>query len=177
MLYKSAARAGMARFEYSQPDNSPEHPWHGARSIAPQQFSLALAQVFINEIIRPDPEHRWIGFKEIRYDQLGDEFVPFLDWMYQTFPNPFFLFNTRHHEDVVKSGWHVKENRSNLIEVLEKMDKRFEHYSRKRPDRCFVNSYAELTKDPKSIEPFFNMIGVRFDHQKIMQVMQKKLSH
>lgn len=177
MLFKSAVRASATRHEFGQWNPPPEHPWHGAQLINPQQFSAALAQVFINEIIKPDPEHRWIGFKEIRFYELDTEFIPFLDWIFETFPNPFFLFNTRNHEDVAKSAWWADRDKTELIKLLEQMDDRFELYQRKRPDRSFINSYAQLTKNPKSIKPFFKKMGVRYDHKKIQQVMQEKLTH
>jgi len=177
MLFKSSVRASATRYEYGQWNLPPKHPWHGAQLIDPQKFSAALAQVFINEIIKPDPELRWIGFKEIRFHELDTELFQFLDWIVETFPNAFFLFNTRNHEDVAKSAWWAEQDKTEVIKLLEKMDKRFELYQRKRPDRSFINSYAQLTKNPNSIKPFFKKIGVHYNRKKILQIMHEELTH
>ena len=177
MLFQSAKRASATRYEFGQWKLPPQHPWHGADLIYPDKYSKALAQVFIDEIINPGPEQRWVGFKEIRYHELGIDFFPLLDWINETFPNPYFLFNTRNLDDVVKSAWWAEEEKTEVIKSLEQMDKRFMLYHRKRPDRCFINNYAQLIDNPKSIKPFFRKMGLRFDSRKVRQIMQERLTH
>ena len=177
MLYRSAVRASETRNEFGQWKLPPDRPWHGADLIIPQHYSAALAQVFINQIINPGPKQRWIGFKEIRYDTLDDELSSFLDWIVETFPNSYFLFNTRNHEDVANSAWWAQRDRDKVMTLLEKLDKRFELYNRKRPDRSFINTYEQLTENPQSIEPFFRKMGVHYNGKKILKIMQDQLIH
>ncbi|MEO9874020.1 MAG: sulfotransferase [Anderseniella sp.] len=177
MLYRSALCASETRNEFGQWKLPSESPWHGANLINPTQYSAALAEVFINQILNPGPKQKWIGFKEIRYDKLDDELFSFLDWIFETFPNPYFLFNTRNHSDVANSAWWAQRDPDKVMTLLEKLDKRFELYHWKRPDRSFINTYEQLTENPQSIEPFFRKMGVPYDGKKIKKIMQDQLIH
>ncbi|MCM2563599.1 sulfotransferase [Lutimaribacter sp. EGI FJ00015] len=154
-----------------------ERPWYGTNNFRPRRFANRMIDTFVDDILRPPSTASWIGFKEIRYSQYGDDLPLVLDFMAQSFKNPYFIFNTRKPESVAQSGWWRNHDPEKVMQMVRRQDERFAQYSKARPDNTFIASYEELTADFKCLEPMFEMLGEEFDASKIKGVLNVRLKH
>ena len=82
-----------------------ERGWMGANEVEYKEFVADMLNSFITRVLRPTPETRVLGFKEIRYSELNyDEFHKFLNFISEHFPGAKFIFNKRKPADVAQSS-------------------------------------------------------------------------
>lgn len=153
------------------------HPWHGAHNFRPNYFANRLIDAFVDEVIRPNTDCTWLGFKEIRYIQFGDDLPLVLNFMARTFKNSYFIFNTRNAESVAKSSWWKNKNSDEVKEMVHAQDSRFEKYAKNHPENSFKISYDSFISNPLAIKPFFEMLNEDFDLINIEKILSKKLKH
>lgn len=153
------------------------NPWYGTHNYRPNYFANRLIDAFVDEIIRPNTDCTWFGFKEIRYEEFGDDLPLVLDFMARTFKNSYFVFNTRNAESVAKSGWWKNKNPEEVKEMVHTQDSRFEKYANNHPENSFKISYDSLISNPLAIKPFFEMVNEIFDLSEIEKILNNKLNH
>lgn len=176
-LYEASRRARRTRKIWGKKDHPPNHPWFGASKIDPVRFEHKLTKLFVEEIIQPPANARWIGFKEIRYQALGEDLADYLQFVRRTFPNAHFVFNSRKAEDVAKSKWWAKKPEVEVISIVERMDERFADYAKAHPDHSKHVFYEETVADPKSLKPVFNMLGEELDLDLAQSILSVRLKH
>ncbi|MGI9170152.1 MAG: sulfotransferase [Caulobacteraceae bacterium] len=121
------------------------NPWYGSSRYDQATLTTAFHNFVERMLFRPgtEPEIRVFGFKEIKYNELGDEkLTSFLKFVRAIYPRSVIIFNTRRVQDVLKSGWW----RSNFWKGLPKQLDDFE---------TFAADYARLNSD--------HAIHVRYD--------------
>lgn len=155
----------------------PTHPWHGADNFRPEAFAARMVKSFVDELLRPPATARWIGFKEIRYAEFGDDLPRYLDFMARHFKNAVFVFNTRDAESVSKSGWWRTKDHDEVVAMVRGQDARFKAYAAAHPRSCFVNSFERMLAEPESLKPLFAMLGEDFDRDAITNILSNKLRH
>lgn len=168
-----AAKRDFGRTKYS----SSIGPWYGMDDVDPDVYAKSIVSAFINNVLKPQAEVRWIGFKEIRYNSLGDRFEDYVDFMGRFFPNPYFVFNSRNVNDVKKSGWWKEKDEISVAETIEVMDRRFSEYANKSADRSVHLRHEMTVSNPESLLPFFEKIGEKMDVAKVRSVLAEKLVH
>lgn len=176
-LFNAASRAARTRQKWGRKVRAGNHPWFGADQVTPARFERRLVEVFTAEILHPPANARWIGFKEIRYQTLNDEFEPMLDFIARNFPNPHFVFNTRNAENVVKSAFWGKQPEEKTRSMVATMDARFADYAAKHPERCFVARHESTVADPASLAPLFEQLGEPMDVERLREVLAVPLKH
>src|SRR5690606_34147583 len=109
------------------------HPWFGIDEY-PQDVALArMRQLVIDSLLRPEPDTRVSGFKEIRWWMAQP--VEYLDFIDQAFPGCRYILNTRNHEDVTQSSWYRKNPKAG--EDLVKIEERLKDTVGRRGDRGY----------------------------------------
>lgn len=176
-LWQTVRRARKARAVWGKKTQPPTHPWYGADQIAADRLAERLVDAFVEEVLHPPAGARWIGFKEIRYNALGNDLEGYLDFMGRFFKNPHFIFNTRRAEDVAKSAWWKDRKREDIVKMVETMDARFQAYAEAHPETSHQIRYDELVKDPGLIAPLFDKLGEGYDEEKVRAVMDTRLTH
>lgn len=176
-LFQSATPLRRAHAEHGLETQPADHPWHGMAEIDVSAYERRLARVFLEEILRPPAEARWIGFKEVRYLQMGANLPQFLNFCRRVFHNPFFVFNSRNHADVCKSKWWAEHPEEVIRPQLERADEIFTRFSTNHPRISHHVQYEEYVADPTRLKPLFEKLGEPYDVDQVAQVMGKRLTH
>ena len=71
----------------------------------------------LDTVLRPEPETRVTGYKEIRWYQ--DDLADFCAWLRLVFPGARFVVNTRNQADVLKSKWWAKQDNAAYLAGIE----------------------------------------------------------
>ncbi|MDK3074543.1 sulfotransferase [Sedimentitalea sp. JM2-8] len=176
-LFRAGQSARQTLRDWGQQEQPANHPWHNADRIDPGRFEKALAKAFVQNVLKPPQNARWIGFKEIRTGAVNDEFAAFLNFHRRNFPNPFFVFNSRNAEDVANSSWWKDEPRADVLHMIRKLDDRYADFAAKNPNCSHHVFHEETVKNPISLRPLFDKLGEPLDLPAVAQVMERRLTH
>lgn len=176
-LYRAHQRARRARFEFGSAPTKSRNPWFGAECIELDSYSRSLADTFIKHILNPPIDVRWVGFKEIRFSELGDNFDDALDFLHAYFPNVHIIFNTRNAEEVSQSAWHKNSPKEQVLSMVHQMDERFHNYARKHPETTFLANHQRTLTDYRYLKKFFDQCEEPFDPKNIKAILSEKLTH
>lgn len=86
----------------------------------------ALARFFVEEVLQPPPGTCVTGFKEIRLSSPRAWLERVLDFMKRFFPGAKFVFNTRGHGEVIRSGGWADQPEAEMRHRRKLCDSRFE---------------------------------------------------
>ena len=176
-LFQAAQSASNTRQAWGKKEQPKTHPWYGADKIKTRRIEQRLTRVFIEEIIQPHKDVRWVGFKEIRYPQLGKDLPKFLNFCNRNFPNPYFVFNSRNGKNVAKSKWWANKPENKVLNLVADMDAAFANYSSRHPENTFHAKYEDVIENPKCLQPLFQKLGEDFDLDLANKILSKKLTH
>ncbi len=176
-LFLASKRIRKAYRTWGKKPRPKSHPWYGADQLKPNRFETRLAKVFIEEAIQPPRDTRWIGFKEIRYPRLADDFPAFLEFCQRAFPNPFFVFNSRNGDDVAKSKWWANQPRDQVLDLVSTMDARFSEYADTHPHRSHHVFHEQTCSDLTSLQPLFDKLGEPLDLETAQKILATPLTH
>ncbi|WP_212525597.1 sulfotransferase [Actibacterium sp. MT2.3-13A] len=153
------------------------HPWYGAELTRPEHYGRTLADGFVREILRPDPGTRVAGFKEIRFHQDEKFFRQYMSFMHRFFPKARFIFNTRDHAAVARSGWWAEKDPAEVAAQLTRAEKLYDAYARAFPKKSLQLRYEDYTGNPDGLRPLFDFLGEPFDEAMVARVLGQKLDH
>ncbi|MEM9009907.1 MAG: sulfotransferase [Pseudomonadota bacterium] len=153
---------------------------YGAQHI---NFALIQKQAMtaLNQIMYRSPRgrrkgrYRVYGFKEVEYDL--PDLAEHLDFLSERFTASAFIFLTRDHEEVAKSGFWQFVAPRNRTHRLNKMEERFRRYAFSNASRCFSLDYADLEPDGARLEQLFQFLGEDPDREKVRKVFEKTYSY
>lgn len=176
-LWWATRRAQQAHETWRADGADPEHPWYGANQIDSQSFAAAMIAAFVESVLQPPRNVRWLGFKEIRYSSAGDRLEEQLDFMRAHFPNAHFIFNSRDADAVSRSLWWKNWKPDDVVKMVSTMDARFDRYTEAHPDCCFRTRYEDFMADPEVLRPLFDRLGEPFNPVAIRAVLDRRLTH
>lgn len=176
-LYESWRRIVAAQNDHGETFSLPGQPWFGADQFDAERFGKDLTSAFIRNVLCPERNTEWIGFKEIRYNNMGSNLGGFIDFAFNFFPNLRVVYNLRNWDSVCASGWFSKRDPQDVRKMLSEVEKRFEESAARYPDRSLIVKYDELISNPGEYKKVADLLGVPFDAQKISEVLSRKLSH
>lgn len=162
-----------ARGQPSGPDN----PWYGAEVVEPFRYGSYLANVFVREVLALPEGTRVGGFKEIRFHAEPMFFPAYMAFIRQFFPKARFVFNTRSHDAVVKSGWWAEMPEDSARALLQTAEELFAHQIATHPDRCVHIRYEDYVGNPEGMRPLFDFLGEPFDVDTVAAVLDRRLNH
>lgn len=139
------------------------HPYFGIDGY-PDEVALAqLRSVALKTILRPEPDTRVTGVKEIRWnDPRVPQFVAFLQ---QAFPGSRFLINTRDNDQVSRSKWWAK--RPNALEQIRAREAKLLDLAAVLGDDAYHVHYNDYVADPTVLEGMFSWLGEDFDLDRV----------
>ncbi|MGD9861576.1 MAG: sulfotransferase [Pseudodonghicola sp.] len=156
---------------------TPADPWYGAENVAPDEMELALMDLFVRHVLRPDPGCRVCGFKEIRFHEHPAFFDAHLDTLRRAFPNSRFLFQTRDHAAVAKSGWWREMPEPRVRDTLTRAEALFAEFSRAHPECCYTIRYERYAEGLPYVAEIFDFLGEVPDPERIEKILSKSLKH
>lgn len=167
----------IARMQREGVVSQSDHPWFGAEQIDAAAYRAALCTSFAAEILRPGPDARVCGFKEIRTMADPARFAAFLGFLQSGFPKARLVFNTRRAEDVCRSSWWRRHDPQDVREIVATADAVFREHLRAHPESSVLLRYEDYTADHRALEPLFALLGARPPDAALARVMATRLTH
>ncbi len=152
--------------------SEPTSPLFGMDNYAHRAALRFARKLAVATILRPEPETRVAGFKEILW---GEPDTPeFVRWLCEVFPDAKFVINTRDLESVSQSAWWADDPAA-LVELRE----REAMVLRLRDDlgaAAYHVVYDEFTADPSILRGLFEWLGETFDEEAVRDVLDVRHS-
>ena len=149
----------------------PTDPWFGAGALNPGDFLLDCSVAIRRQLLGgQDPQGlRCLGFKEIRYTGLPDleDYLAFLE---HVMPSPAFVFLTREHASVARSGWWRDQSPADVHAELAAFEQRTSAFAAQRGN-CFRIDYADMVNQRQPLEDLFAFLGARYDAEEVRRVL------
>ena len=178
-IFEAIQRARRAKREHGGNDPTTlSNPWYGAEKIQPSVFQDKLVSAYIDNILNPSKDVRYIGCKEIRYSSAGKNLNRYLNFILSSFPNAKIIFNTRNPLDTSSSGWYKKMDQDWVIQDLQSQINKFEEFHKNNRENTFLVRYEDFKGNPDYFKSLFNFIGEKtFDRDAIERVLNTQLTH
>lgn len=106
-----------------------------------------------------------IGFKEVKYYQIGSNLIEYLDFLDQNFPNPLFIFLSRAHHEIVQSGWWSDMCPQEVLEQVSAVETTARNFAQQRKNTYFID-YNDVVKENKNLRNLFHKIGATYNAQR-----------
>ena len=152
-------------------------PWYGGEHPVPKRYGQQLANVFVREILQPPPGTRVAGFKEIRFHRDPGFFPRYMTFLRRFFPRARFVFNTREHAAVMRSGWWAEWDPERVQEILTRAEGLYDQYLARFPDTAIRLRYEDYTANPDALRPLFDFLGEPWDRALVEHVLDRRLDH
>ena len=157
--------------------SGPHQPWFGYEAVDPDQLGRDLADLFLRDVLRPEPDTRVIGFKEIRWHEAPELFAPMLEFLQRYMPMAHFIFNTRDHDQVARSGWWKTMARTTVQAQLDQAEALYAAWQTDHPESSLTMHYNDYITGPEAWRPLFDFLGEPFDPDLVRAVLGRKLMH
>jgi hypothetical protein len=145
------------------------HPFFGIADFPPEKSLTGIRRLVVDTVLRPKPETRVTGFKEIRWYRPDME--EYVAWLREVFPGARFLINTRDHADVLKSKWWADGDPEANAEHLVETEGRFLALAESLGDAAYRIHYDDYVADPTVLEGMFAWLGEQWDEDTVRATM------
>ena len=176
-LYKSYQKLVSASKNFLTHDTqSISHPWYGLCFFNQTDYARALANLFVQQVIKPSQQHKVIGFKEVRYIEHLDELESYLDFLLTAFFPCKFVFNVRRAEDVAASQAQTQwwpMNKEETVALIERCDAIFRTYTERNKEKCYIVEYDSYIKNPQALRGMYDFLGEPFDIEKVSSILKR----
>ncbi len=162
----------------------PTHPWFGSARLSPADVVADLRRHVVDTILRPRPDTRWIGFKEVRYEpgHFGtyDDLLNYLLFLDKLFPGIRYLLNVRDPVQAARSGWWPGND--NALEVLATArgwltDATTDVSRILGPRRAALVDYDGWSEDPGVLIAALADLGLPADDAAVRACLGERLEH
>lgn len=134
------------------------HPFYGMPDFPPAVSLAGIRRLVLDTVLRPGPDTRVTGFKEIRWYQ--EDLAEYVDFLRQVFPGARFVVNTRNQADVLKSKWWAKKDNSDYLAGIER---RILDVAAGLGDAAYRVHYDDYVADPAVLHGLYDWLGEEFD--------------
>jgi hypothetical protein len=152
---------------------TPAHAFFGMDGVSRQTVVDGVRRFALDTLLRPQPDTRVTGFKEIRWDE--EDVAEYAAWLQEVFPGARFLVNTRSLDDVVHSKWWAE--RPDAREHLEAVEARLLALAEQLGDAAYRVHYDDYVRDPGVLEPLFAWLGEPYDEAAVRAVLDTPHSY
>ncbi len=125
-----------------------------------------LRRLVTTTLLRPEPDTRVTGFKEIRWYQ--DDLPAYVDFLRELFPGARFVINTRDHAAVLASGWWPEKP---LDGRLERMEQAILDLADSLGEAAYRVHFDDYTADPTALRGLYEWLGEDFDEARVRAVL------
>lgn len=177
-VYRSARhwRARQRRWLRDHPEHEevpPTNAWYGMDRLPLARLNDDIRRMFVDRVLRPRPEDRVVGFKEIRWE--GPDLEPFVDWLRSVFPGVRFIINTRNLDDVRQSAWWRRHE--DALTHLREVDRQLRELASRLGSDAYLVHYDDYVGDPATLSGLFEWLGEEPDLAKIHNVLSVQHSY
>lgn len=151
----------------------PTNAWYGISESSDEEILDALrstARALLIGSRKNDAAISCLGFKEIRYGELGSDLVPYLEFLARLFPDCAFIVNRRDTDETARSGWWPELGLRRAKRQILEAEERLLRHARSRPN-WFTISYEEVLQNGERLRALFEFLGAPFDEDRIRAVL------
>jgi hypothetical protein len=173
-------RQAHEKFGNGDRGKEPSDPWYGIADVNPNAWAAALAEAFSREVLRPPPDARASGFKDIRFtprhldEEAFDATIAFLS---RSFENARLIFNTRDWREVARSGWWRDYRRSEVRKIITASDERFRDAVARLGHQAFLIDFSEYVGNPDGFNPLLGWLGESIAPRTLLDITERRLQH
>lgn len=174
-LYQYHQALEAARDEFGRTESlTPRDSWYGIDQYAAGAAIARMRALMLDTLLKPQPDTRVIGFKEIRW--FYKDWERYLGFVREVFPGARFVINTRAHEGVANSQWWGKRPKEDVLRTLADYEKQLDAMAAVLGDAAYRVHYDDYVADPKSLAGLFDWLGEPFDVAAVTETMGIKHS-
>ncbi len=149
-------------------------PWFGADELSDtvilEALRLAARRLLLGDQV-DDPGIVTLGFKEIRFSEVGADLEEYLDFLSELLPETAFVINTRDLDRTVRSGWWAERPADEVRSELESFEQRLFAFASARED-CFHIRYEDVIDAGPRLGELFAFLGVPYDLERVRIALQ-----
>lgn len=149
------------------------HPYFGIDDYPEQVALQRLRAVALDTLLRPTPDTRVTGVKEIRWDQ--PYLLKYVAFLRELFPGARFIVNTRDHDEVSRSKWWAK--RANAAEQIAARENKLMRLAESVGEDAYRVHYNDYVADPAILKGLFSWLGEDFDIGRVRATMDLRHSY
>lgn len=151
-----------------------EHPFYGVDGFPVKASLEGIRELALATLLRPGPDTRVTGFKEIRWGR-HEDLEDHLTWLCRVFPGARFVVNTRDLTAVGRSKWWA--DTPDAAEQLATEEARILAAADGLGDAAFRVRYDEWAADPAALRPLFDWLGEEYDEARVRAVLDVRHSY
>lgn len=160
------------------PQLTPKEPFFGNSQID-EDFYIGKARETVNQLLLADqsenPNIKAYGFKEVRYGEVAESLLDYLEFLKHIFPNPVFVFNTRNKEAVIKSRlnvrWITENDIQKTMDRISRTESIFSEYAKHHPDHSFQITYEQVVARHQNLQDLHDFLGLDYSESGIDGVL------
>jgi hypothetical protein len=149
------------------------HPWWGIDGYRDEPALRDMRTLMLETVLRPDPETRIVGFKEIYW--MPERLPDYLAFIGAVFPGARFVLNTRNLDDVAKSKWWARN--PDARHELELLEKQYVDALAALGDSAYRVHFDDYVADPAVLRSLFDWLGEPWDEARVRAVMARDHSY
>lgn len=153
----------------------PTRPWFGIGDFDADRSLEELRRLATTVVMRPRPDTRVTGFKEIRW--AAADLPAYVAWLQQVFPGARFVVNTRDHDGVLASGWWAEGDTEAKARRLKAAEEQLLEVARGLGEDAFRVHYDEYVADPGVLRGLFDWLGEEYDDARVRAVFDQAHSY
>lgn len=143
----------------------PTHPFFGMADVPLARSLLDVRRLALDTVLRPEPDTRVTGFKEIRW--YHDDVADYVAWLREVFPGARFVVNTRDHAAVLRSKWWATGDAAENAERLAEIERGILDLAAGLGDAAFRLHYDDYMADPTTLRPLYAWLGEPWDEESV----------
>jgi hypothetical protein len=147
------------------------HPFYGIGDVPLDRSLQGIRALVLDTVLRPKPGTRVVGFKEIRW--YHPDLEEYVAWLREVFPGARLVVNTRANDDVLRSKWWARGDKSADLEDIEG---RILALADSLGDAAYRVHYDDYVADPGILRGMFEWLGEPFDEDAVRAVMSRRHS-
>lgn len=148
------------------------HPFFGIADVPLRRSIATSRRLLLETVLRPKPDTRVTGFKEIRWAH--PDLEEYVAWLREVFPGARFVVNTRDHADVLRSKWWADREDNDVR--LAAIEDRILALARDLGDAAYRVHYDEYVADPTVLRGLVEWLGETWDEAAVRAVMERRYS-
>jgi hypothetical protein len=153
---------------------TPRDSWYGIDQYSAISALVRMRSMMLDTLLKPQPDTRVIGFKEIRW--FYDDWERYLTFFRELFPGARFVINTRDHNGVANSKWFAKQPKEDVLAKLAGFEAQLDAMAAVLGDAAYRVHYDDYVADPKALAGLFDWLGEPFDVTAVTETMAVKHS-
>ena len=159
------------------PCDEPAKAWYGVHEMSKDMY-LQYCRELIKRLVLPTEYEQkntaCYGFKEIRYADIVDEMLEYLEFLRVMMPNPLIIFLTRDVAEVKKSQTRLKWDKQTSARTLRTLAEIFEAEVARDPSCHILLDYTDIISASPAIHDLYRRLGALFCPKTYAEILAVK---